>query len=98
MGKTHNQNQSPWLDRGINDPTGRSPDPACEACGLAITKENGYYEAVMITRMGPGKGLKHGRPPRRVVWRLCSIRCVGRFAEDHTRLDTALGVGEEDEE
>ena len=80
MGKTHNQNQA--LQRhGIQD--------ACEACGHPMNAgTSGCYEVTMITRIGPGK--VQG-PPRRVLWRLCSIVCVELFARGHAHLDTALG-------
>ena len=54
----------------------------------------------MITRIGPGKVADPDAPPRRVLWRLCSIMCVELFARGHTHLDTALGGywGESEEE
>jgi hypothetical protein len=92
VGKFHNQ--TPGGKR-------RSKAALCESCGLPMSPEtSGCYEVTMITRIGPGKVADPDAPPRRVLWRLCSIMCVELFARGHTHLDTALGGywGESEEE
>jgi hypothetical protein len=81
VGKIHNQ--APGPKRRVNKPV-----EVCETCGLPMDSDkNGCYEVTMITRVGPGKQ----NSPRRVLWRLCGIKCVEGFARTHTHLDTALG-------